>query len=481
MMCDRKRKASDSEEPACVLCVQEDVDPDICGRTFELYGLLVHEFCLIFAHIDFEDRPTLEGNVGLPFFTITRKAKQANQKQCCVCGERGAAITCAESGCERSFHLPCAADGECITQFFGEHRSFCWEHRPRQAAGTAPAEDSTCVICQEMVGDRLSYHTLVCPACTQAWFHRVCIQRQALNTGTRHFQCPGCRDKTLFCTEMSTMGIQIPARPSRENNDADASLLWRLRCCSAIQCFHPEGREQTEEEGPWQLIRCSSCAAESTHRQCSYSSIRGNMWDCDICAGLGTATSSILLLSRCSTASQEGLGPSHSSQLPELSSETSEPETEDKTICSQFPDLQDTSKQRQAQRGSGHTPVPSAERSSHPSTRRGTSQSSREATAAARLRRRPRQRGTSRIRSRSPLQGRALSSQSRTRRPGGSRQTPAAAAHSRTPSTTRQVTRSSLRASLHSDSGGWPRQPGEARTRSHCSVARRATNVHSRP
>ena len=43
-------------------------------------------------------------------------------QQCCVCGERGAAITCAESGCERSFHLPCAADGECITQYFGEHR-----------------------------------------------------------------------------------------------------------------------------------------------------------------------------------------------------------------------------------------------------------------------------------------------------------------------------------------------------------------------
>ena len=43
-------------------------------------------------------------------------------QQCFVCGERGAAITCAESGCERSFHLPCAMDGECVTHFFGPRR-----------------------------------------------------------------------------------------------------------------------------------------------------------------------------------------------------------------------------------------------------------------------------------------------------------------------------------------------------------------------
>ena len=43
-------------------------------------------------------------------------------QQCFICGERGAAITCAESGCERSFHLPCAMDGECVTHFFGPRR-----------------------------------------------------------------------------------------------------------------------------------------------------------------------------------------------------------------------------------------------------------------------------------------------------------------------------------------------------------------------
>ncbi|XP_021237604.1 PHD finger protein 7-like, partial [Numida meleagris] len=288
-MSDRKRKASGSEEPACILCGRADADPVICGRTFDQSGIRVHEFCLMFAHIDFEERPTQQGTVCLPLAAIRSKVKQANQKQCCVCGERGAATTCVESSCERSFHLPCAVDGECVTQFYGQFRSFCWEHRPQQAIQEAPPEDTNCLICMETVGDRLSYHTLVCPACTHAWFHRGCIQQHATNAGFLCFQCPSCRDKFQFLMEMFTMGIQIPARrPSWEDNGAYAALLQRHQRCDASTCSYPGGREQAEEEGPWQLILCSSCAAEGTHRQCSYLSNTTNSWECDSCAGLGT-------------------------------------------------------------------------------------------------------------------------------------------------------------------------------------------------
>ena len=43
-------------------------------------------------------------------------------QRCFVCGEMGATITCQEKGCVRSFHLPCASEGECVTQFFGLYR-----------------------------------------------------------------------------------------------------------------------------------------------------------------------------------------------------------------------------------------------------------------------------------------------------------------------------------------------------------------------
>ena len=90
-------------------------------------------------------------------------------------------------------------------------RSFCWEHRPRQAAVAAPAEDTSCVICQETVGDCPSYHTLVCPACTHTWFHRACIQVGALPSPCRHAWCsaaPGtahthaaCASRAATCLE----------------------------------------------------------------------------------------------------------------------------------------------------------------------------------------------------------------------------------------------------------------------------------------
>ncbi|KFR13929.1 G2/M phase-specific E3 ubiquitin-protein ligase, partial [Opisthocomus hoazin] len=119
---------------------------------------------------------------------------------------------CHETGCNRSFHLPCAVEGGCITQFFGCYRSFCWEHRPEQAVEAALEDNTTCLICLQLVGDRRSYGTLVCPACKHAWFHRACIQNQAIHAGFSSFCCPCCQNEYRFLFEMLTMGIRIPRR-----------------------------------------------------------------------------------------------------------------------------------------------------------------------------------------------------------------------------------------------------------------------------
>lgn len=39
---------------------------------------------------------------------------------------------------------------------------------------------------------------------------------------------------------------------------------------------------------PWELLLCSSCAAEGTHRRCSGLRNSIDSWECDSCAGLGT-------------------------------------------------------------------------------------------------------------------------------------------------------------------------------------------------
>ena len=68
-------------------------------------------------------------------------------------------------------------------------RSFCSEHRPLQEAQEAPPEGTNCLMCLEPVGDTVSYHTMVCPACRHTWFHRGCIQVGALPSPCRHTWC----------------------------------------------------------------------------------------------------------------------------------------------------------------------------------------------------------------------------------------------------------------------------------------------------
>ncbi|XP_052635112.1 PHD finger protein 7-like [Harpia harpyja] len=313
----RKQKAPGSMEQACLLCRRAEADPALCGAKLEKQGLCAHVFCLFFANNLLQQR----SRDGVRLEDIRRAVARAARKHCFVCGESGATISCREMGCDRSFHLPCAVEGGCVTQFFGLYRAFCWEHRPEQAVEAAPEENTTCLICLDLVEERKSYGTMVCPACKHAWFHRGCIQNQAIHAGFSCFQCPHCQNEYRFLMEMLTMGIRIPRRgPSWEDGGAYEQLYERHSRCDARECLCPGGREQAEEEGPWQLLLCCSCAAEGTHRRCSFMKHSTTSWECDTCAGLGTASSASSELAGPSTASQAGSGPSHGSPAPDASS-----------------------------------------------------------------------------------------------------------------------------------------------------------------
>ncbi|NXR16267.1 G2E3 ligase, partial [Semnornis frantzii] len=205
---------------------------------------------------------------------------------CCGCHQSGATITCSETGCDVSFHLPCATRDGCVTQYFRAYRAFCREHRPRQEVAAVPEDDSTCLMCTDPLDNQLSYRTMACPACEHAWFHRECIQAQALHAGFFRFHCPACRDQNAFLPEMLNLGIRIPLRlvmPSWEDLEDLQQLVERHSRCDASECLCPGGREQAEAGGPWQLLLCSSCAAEGTHRRCSHLRRSTNSWECSTC------------------------------------------------------------------------------------------------------------------------------------------------------------------------------------------------------
>ncbi|NXS79795.1 G2E3 ligase, partial [Erpornis zantholeuca] len=203
---------------------------------------------------------------------------------CCICGETGATIMCCQEDCDTWFHLPCAKEGCCITQYITPYSSYCSEHRPEQTVDVTPEPGTECLVCMETVEDTKTYGTMVCPACKRAWFHRDCIQGQAMSAGALFFQCPLCRDAEAFPVEMFVMGIRIPFRlPTWEDDDAFAELGERHSRCNATECLCPGGREEAEEHGPWQLLLCSSCAAEGTHRRCSGLRNCTGHWECDSC------------------------------------------------------------------------------------------------------------------------------------------------------------------------------------------------------
>ncbi|XP_054667247.1 PHD finger protein 7-like [Grus americana] len=310
-----KQQDPDSREQACMLCRRAEADPDICGCKSAKKGLCAHTYCLFLASGLFPQ----ESRNGFLTEDTRRAIQEAAQKRCFVCGETGAAITCQQKGCDRSFHLPCASEGECVTQFFGLYRSFCWEHRPEQAVQAAPEHNTTCIICLGLVEDKKSYHTMVCPACQHAWFHRTCIQKQAIHAGVC-FRCLRCQSKDQFVMEMLTMGIRISKRqPSRESDQAFGLVYQRHIRCNASKCLCLGGREQAEEEGSWQMLLCSSCAAKGIHRRCSYLRNSATTWQCDCCAGLGPGASDKSELASIRTASQAASGLSHGSLVPESS------------------------------------------------------------------------------------------------------------------------------------------------------------------
>ncbi|NWH75825.1 PHF7 protein, partial [Piaya cayana] len=270
----------------CRLCQRTDCDPEVVGQLCQHNGLSIHENCLYHASGLIQRGTDEDGFYGFLFPDIEQELKRVAHKRCCICHLPGASVTCRHGRCSRTFHFPCGVDQGCISQFFKEFKSFCWKHRPVQRVQAVQQAQTLCLICQEVVAERPCYDTLVCPACTSAWFHRRCIQGQALRSALYHFRCPLCQDMDTFQSEMFRLGIKIPDRDAAwEEDGAFADLYHQHRSCDASQCLCPEGREEAQEKGPWRLLLCSSCGSCGTHQLCSALEEDANCWECSGCSG----------------------------------------------------------------------------------------------------------------------------------------------------------------------------------------------------
>ncbi|XP_040439293.1 LOW QUALITY PROTEIN: PHD finger protein 7-like [Falco naumanni] len=270
----------------CGLCQRADCDPDVVGELRQKRELCVHENCVYHASKLRQRGADQHGFYGFLLRDVRRVMKQTAEKRCCICRLPGASISCCGRRCRRMFHFPCGSERGCVSQFFGEYRSFCWRHRPVQRVRATQQDQTLCLICQDGWRGRPCYTTMVCPSCASAWFHRRCIQGQALCSGLHYFRCPLCRDMTAFQAEMFRLGIKIPDRDAawEEEGSLLDLVLWQSSC-DADQCLCPLGRDQEEEAGPWRLLVCSSCGSCGTHQRCAALEDDTESWECRDCSG----------------------------------------------------------------------------------------------------------------------------------------------------------------------------------------------------
>lgn len=286
---------------SCLFCEVSDDDEEIFGRMVRKCGITVHYFCMLFSSgLSQRGKTEEDGIYGFLPSDIGKEKTRGARLKCTFCRKNGATIGCVVKNCRKVFHFGCGQKAGALNQYFDSYRSFCTSHRPRQ---TCPVSDrlsfygtanSMCVICMSAVEARASNDTLRAPCCKNTWFHRKCIQRQALAAGLYFFKCPLCCNKEIFQAEMLQVGIYIPEQDAAWEMEPHAyqELLEPYNHCDMDACLCPRGRKYNRDDSKWEIVVCHWCGSQGSHIGCfsrkntptSSSGSRRVRWSCQSCA-----------------------------------------------------------------------------------------------------------------------------------------------------------------------------------------------------
>ncbi|XP_042302084.1 G2/M phase-specific E3 ubiquitin-protein ligase [Sceloporus undulatus] len=272
----------------CEFCQRTDDCPDKYGekRTYEDYNLTVHYYCVLMSSGIWQRGEDEEGFYGFLPEDIQKEINRAGRLKCSICKKKGASIGCVSSKCKRSYHFPCGVERGCIFQFKDTFPSYCWKHRPTQKRRPYNSKGSSqCTICLELVEHAPSYNILTTPCCKNAWFHRNCLQCQALSAGVFFFRCPVCNNKEKFQHEMLRMGIHIPEKDASWELEENAyqELLQCYQHCDVKRCLCQHGRDYSEPDSKWEIKRCQYCGSRGIHLACSSLTSWEQNWECIEC------------------------------------------------------------------------------------------------------------------------------------------------------------------------------------------------------
>ncbi|XP_042670346.1 G2/M phase-specific E3 ubiquitin-protein ligase isoform X2 [Centrocercus urophasianus] len=281
----------DIQSPPCVLCGRTDNCPEKYGekRTYVEHNLTLHNYCLLMSSGIWQRGEEDEGIDGFLIEDIRKEVNRAARLVCNICRKKGASIGCVAPKCKRSYHFPCGLQKECVFQFMEDFRSYCWEHKPVQIFSDKESrEPSQCTICLDLVEHLPLYSVLRSPCCKNTWFHRECLQYQALSAGIFFFRCAVCNNKDKFQKEMLRMGIHIPEKDAswELEDNAYQDLLQCYQHCDIRRCLCKNGRDYNKPDSKWEIKRCQSCGSRGTHLACSSIKSWEQNWDCVECRSI---------------------------------------------------------------------------------------------------------------------------------------------------------------------------------------------------
>nr|XP_033809342.1 G2/M phase-specific E3 ubiquitin-protein ligase [Geotrypetes seraphini]XP_033809343.1 G2/M phase-specific E3 ubiquitin-protein ligase [Geotrypetes seraphini] len=298
------------QNPSCAFCQRKDDCPEKYGekKIYNEHNITLHYYCLLMSSGIWQRGEEDEGIYGFLVEDIRKEVSRAKRMNCTICKKKGASIGCVKSRCKRSYHFPCGVERECIFQFTGNFGSYCWDHRPVQNSPTIrPSESSPCTICLEFVEHLPSYNILQSPCCKTAWFHRQCLQYQALSAGLYFFRCSACNNKEKFQNEMLRLGIHVPERDASWELEENAfqELLQHYEHCDLPSCQCKEGRDYSKPNSEWEIIRCQYCGSRGTHLACSSLPTWEQNWECWECRSIIYQAGNVQVQQRCSLTSSE--------------------------------------------------------------------------------------------------------------------------------------------------------------------------------
>ncbi|KAF9416879.1 hypothetical protein HW555_005882 [Spodoptera exigua] len=279
----------------CAFCQCEVDDELTYGKLYAIGEIHCHYFCVLLSSCLIQRGKDVDGLFGFLYEDIIKEIERAKKHKCSFCSRPGANLGCSVAQCKKQFHLPCGRERNAVSMFYGNYKSFCQVHAPKQNIPPAIMENAK----QRMRKDNRNKKKIsnfkdlkelsICDGneVTDSDTQSVCVicyevvdgypTRMALSAGMHYLKCPLCNDKDNFYQAVVTQGYYVPDRSwcikvcllcgSSGVHCACAGSANKLYVCGDCTPAAPDSIEE--------LANCIEAVISQEQRQTSSRSRRG--------------------------------------------------------------------------------------------------------------------------------------------------------------------------------------------------------------